>query len=143
MPSALPEGEGGFAHLLEEKSANAIYAAFMVAGQTLRGDEKTAVYRRLWETSKVSLPDEAVTYDITNQLGIKLVQKAKLEEAKVFHLAALEGRRRVLGDEHKKTLASLNNMVIILLKMENYQGELDYYQQALRGKGEGVGDDSS
>ena len=34
----------------------------------------------------------------------------KYEEAKVFYLAALEGQRRVLGEEQKHTLMALYNM---------------------------------
>ena len=97
-------------------------------------DEEIAEYRRLWEMAKVSLPDEAVTYNIANSLGIRMEDKVKYEEAKVFHLAALEGRTRVLGDEHKKTLGSLNNMGNLLHNMEDYEGALGYYQQALRVK---------
>ena len=41
----------------------------------------------------------------------------KYEEAKVFYLAALEGRRKVLGKEHKKTLMSLNNSAANLAKL--------------------------
>ena len=60
--------------------------------------------------AKVSLPDEAVTYDVANDLGLELRKKGVFEEAKVFYLAALAGRRRVLGGEHKNALESLNNM---------------------------------
>ena len=68
---------------------------------------------------KVSLPDEAVTCDIANQLGIELEMKGTYEEAKVYKLAALEGRRRLLGEEHKKTLASLNNMGNVFKEIED------------------------
>ena len=50
----------------------------------------------------------------------------------MFYLAALEGQRRVLGEEHKATFASLGDMGIILKKMGDYEGPLVYYQQALR-----------
>merc|ERR1719506_3274941 len=111
----------------------AVDAAFAVAGQIPSVDEKIMEYRRLWEMAKVSLPEEAVTYDIANSLGANLMEKGKYEEAKVSYLAALEGRRRVLGDEHKDTLDSRHKMGILLDKMEDYEGALDYYQQALRG----------
>ena len=62
--------------------------------------------------------------------GERLDDQGKYEEAKVFYLAALEGQRRVLGEEHKKTLPSLNSMGILLKKMEDYEGALGYYQQA-------------
>ena len=53
-------------------------------------------------------------------------------EVKVFYLAAFEGRRRVLGEEHKGTLDSLNNMGTVIHQMEDYEGALVYYQQALK-----------
>ena len=81
-------------------------------------DEGTAELRRLWEVAKVSLPYEVVTYSAANDLGAKLEKEGQYEEAKVIHLAALEGRRRVLGEEH--TLASLNNRGGVFLHMEDY-----------------------
>ena len=122
----------GFVCLLGEDSAQAANAALAVASQIPSDDEKIAEWRRLWEMAKVSLPEEAVTYDIANQLGGSLEFKGKYEEAKVFYLAALEGRRRVLGEEHKYTLASLNNMGNLLADMEDNQWSLSYFQQALR-----------
>ena len=83
--------------------------------------------------AKVSVPEEAVAYNIANSLGVVLdKRKGKYDEAKVFYLAALEGQRRVLGEEHKKTLDSLNNMGVILAMMKDYGEALSYYQQALR-----------
>ena len=61
-----------------------------------------------------------------------LYEKGKYEEVTVFYLAALEGQRRVLGEEHKKTLDSLNNMGNLLADMEDNQGSLSYFQQALK-----------
>ena len=76
--------------------------------------------------AKVSLPDEAVTFDINVR------KKGKYEEAKVLYLAALEGRRRVLREEHKNTFAPLGNLGIVLKNVEDYEVSMDYYQQALR-----------
>ena len=122
----------GFVRLLGEDSAKAVEAALAVASQIPSDDEEIAEYMQLWEMAKVSLPDEAVTYDIANNLGVVLYEKGKYEEAKVFWLTALEGRRRILGEEHMNTLTSLMNMGIILKNMKDYEGALDYYQQALR-----------
>ena len=80
---------------------------------------------------KVSLPDEAVTYDIANNLGEELRMKGEYDEAKVFFLAALEGGRLLVA-EHKKTLDSLNAMWVILHHMKDNAGAHGYYQQALR-----------
>ena len=82
----------GFVRLLGENSAKAVYAAFKVAGQLEDEDEMIAEYRRLWEMAKVSLPDEAITYDVANDLGEYLREKGEHEQVKVIHLAALEGR---------------------------------------------------
>ena len=48
---------------------------------------------------------EAGTYDVPNDLGDELDEKGQYEEAKVVYLAALEGYRRVLAEEHAHTLA--------------------------------------
>ena len=89
--------------LLGEDHAKSAYATYALVFQTAKDDERTAEFRSLWERVKVSLPEEAATYDVANDLGIELGEKGKLEEAKVLYLAALEGRRRVLGQEHKHT----------------------------------------
>ena len=123
----------GFVRLLGENSARAVYAAFKVDGQLEDEDEVIAEYRQLWEMAKVSLPDKAVTYDVSNELGMELRKKGIHEEAKVFYFAALEGHRRVLGEEKKLTLSSLNNIGVVLYHMKDYKGALDYYQEALKG----------
>ena len=58
-------------------------------------------------------------------------KRASTQQAKAFKLAALEGGRRVPGEEHNDTLASLNNMGWLLQLMKDWKGALDYYQQAL------------
>ena len=122
----------GFVCLLGEDSAKAVGAAFRLA--RVSNDEKITKYGRLWDTTKVFLPDEAVTYDVASQLGVELMRKRQFEDAKVIYLAALEGRRRVLGEWHNKTLDSLVFMGVVLRRMKDYEGALDYYQQALRGR---------
>ena len=122
----------GFVRLLEENSAKAVKAAFKVASQNPSVDEMITEYRRLWERAKVSLPVEVVTFDLANDLGCELDEKGQHEEAKVFYLAALVGRRRVLGEKHKDTLCTLNNLGIVLQMIQDWQGALDYFLQALR-----------
>ena len=90
--------------------------------------------------AKVSLLDVAVSYTIANDLGGRLYRKRQYEEAKEIHLAVLEGRRRVLGEERKDTCGSLNNMGSVLHNMKDYEGALDYYQQDSAG---GLGKDTS
>ena len=97
----------GFVSLLGGDSAKYVDAAYRVCNQTLHNDKgKIPELRRLWEIAKVSLPDEAVSYDIASQLGSKFADKRQFEEAKGLYFAALGGKRRVLGEEHDKALAS-------------------------------------
>lgn len=87
--------------LLGEESAKAVNAAYFVANQIPSHNERIAELRRLWETAKVSLPDEVVMYDIASQLGCQLGERGQFEEAKVFFLAALEENRSVLREEQR------------------------------------------
>ena len=102
-------------------------------------DECIAELRAIWERVKVSLPDEAVTYGVAHSLGEQLRKKGKLEEAKVIHLAALEGKRRVLGEEHKDTLGSLNNTG----PHEGLRRGARLLPTSTLGGREGVGEDTS
>ena len=120
----------GFSCLLGEDSAKSVRAAYSCCA-FLKGGKKILEIRRLWERAKVTLPDEAVTFDIASQLGIKLYRTGKYEEAKVLYLAALEGRWRLLGEEHKDTLMSLNNMGAVLYSLQDYGGAHHYFQLAL------------
>ena len=120
----------GFVLLLGEKSSKAVRAAFLFVGESAV-DEIIVEFRWLWEKAKVSLANEAVTCDIVKSLGIELYRKCcrkwQFEEAKVFYLAALEWRRRVLGEKNKDTLMSLYNFGNLLQHTEDYEGALDYY----------------
>jgi uncharacterized Ntn-hydrolase superfamily protein len=91
----------GFVRLLGGYSAKAVYAAVMVASRIRSKDEQIAELRRLWEMAKMSLPEDAVSFDIANSLGARLHDKGQFQDAKVLWLTALGGRRRVLGDAHK------------------------------------------
>ena len=73
---------------------------------------------------KVSLADEAVTYDIANDMGRRVVSKGQYEEANAFFLSAFEGQRRVLGKEHKDTLDLLNNLGSLHGMIDLYEGAL-------------------
>ena len=61
--------------LLDKCSDKALYAAFcLVRGSS---DDIIAEFRRIWETAKVLLPHEAVTYTIANNLGADLYDQGK------------------------------------------------------------------
>ena len=81
---------------------------------------------------KVTLPDEAVTYHVANELAGELRLKGQVEEEGVLS-RRLGGEEEVLGNEHKDTLDSLNKIGIVLGDSKDYTGALGYHQQALRG----------
>ena len=115
--------------------AKSFEATYLHVFETLHVDEKIVEFKRLWEMARISLLDEAITYKTANQRGGYLDgDKGHHEEAKAFYLAALKGRKRVLVDEHKETIGTLNNLGDALHSMKDYEGALDYYQKALRGK---------
>ena len=124
----------GFVRLLGEDHAKSVEATYSIVVQITWGDERIAGLRALLERVKVSLPDEAVSFDIANDLGNGFMEKGKHEETKVFYLTALEGRRSVLRAEHKKTLGSLYNLGLVLHFVEDYEGAQDYCQQGLKVK---------
>ena len=114
--------KGVFVRLLGKDHAETFKVTQSLLLQTTEGDEVLTGLRALWERVNVTLPDEPVSYDVANQFGRELRNEGKFEEAKVLWLAALEGRRRVLWEEHKDTLGSVMNMGIILTNMEDYEG---------------------
>ena len=100
----------GFVRLLREDHAKSVEVTKSLLYQTMRGGELIAELRALWERVKVFLPDETLSYDAATILGGGLEMKGQFEESKVLWLAALEGKRRILEGEDKRTLASLNNI---------------------------------
>ena len=61
-------------------------------------------------------------------MGILMYKQGKLEEAEPYYREVLEGRRRVLGDEHPETLRSIYNMGVTMIQ----QGKLDEAEALVR-----------
>jgi hypothetical protein len=55
-------------------------------------------------------------------------------EAESYWREALEGRRRVLGDEHPETLVSINNMGALLRDQDKLAEAETYWREALKGR---------
>jgi len=49
------------------------------------------------------------------------------------------GQEKVLGEDHKKTLGSLNNLGTVYHKMKDYEKALEYYERALKGREKTLG----
>ncbi len=65
----------------------------------------------------------------------------KFNEAEPYQREALEGRRRVLGDDHPDTLGSINNMGALLLAAGKSAEAEPYYRAAMEGHRRILGDD--
>ena len=58
----------------------------------------------------------------------------KLAEAEPYCREALESRRRVVGDDHRDTLQSINNMGLLLHSMGKRAEAEPYLREALEGQ---------
>ena len=64
-----------------------------------------------------------------------------LTEAQQYFREALEGGRRVLGDDHPDTLIWISNMGTLLMSMGKYTDAEPYNREALEGRRRVLGDD--
>jgi hypothetical protein len=64
-------------------------------------------------------------------MGILLWSQGRLAEAEPYSRKALEGRRRVLGDEHPDTLNSIHTMGVLLRSQGRLADAQPYYREAL------------
>jgi non-specific serine/threonine protein kinase/serine/threonine-protein kinase len=83
------------------------------------------------------------TLSSLNDVGFILQERGELDEAESYYREALDGCRRVLGDDHELTLTLINNMGFVLQE----RGELDdaesYYREGLDGCRRVLGDNHS
>ena len=73
-------------------------------------------------------------------MGFLLQSQGKLSEAEPYHREALDGRRRVLGNNHPDTLISTGSMDFLLRLQDKLSGAEPYYQEALQGSRRVLGD---
>jgi len=66
-------------------------------------------------------------------MGDLLYMQGKHEEAEVYYTEALEGRRRVLGDEHPDTLLSICNMGNLLYMQGKFDEAETHYTEWKEG----------
>jgi non-specific serine/threonine protein kinase/serine/threonine-protein kinase len=74
-------------------------------------------------------------------MGSVLQDQGKLDEAEKFYREALEGQRRVLGDDHEKTLSTINNMGSVLEAQRRFDEALVFHEEALERKRRVLGED--
>ena len=88
---------------------------------------------------------EDFTIIVFNGLNLRARGKAKLgtewlprdqekyKEAEQMHRQALEGLKKVLGEEHPNTLDSMNSLAIVLNNQGKYEKAEQMHRQALEG----------
>ncbi|MEO0483161.1 MAG: serine/threonine-protein kinase, partial [Planctomycetota bacterium] len=82
-----------------------------------------------------------VRAQLQQTLAIVLRDAGLLEAAEEPQRAALEGYRRVLGDEHRDTLGSISNMGFLLRAKGKFTEAEPYYREALEGYRRVLGDE--
>ena len=75
-----------------------------------------------------------------NALAIVLKNQGTHDEAEKNQRRALEGYRRVLGQEHPRTFESMGNLAVVLENQGKYAEAEQMYRQALELMEEGLGD---
>src|SRR5262245_43734888 len=74
-------------------------------------------------------------------MGFLLQRQGKLAEAEPFVREALERRRRILGDDHAQTLASISNLASLLRLQGHFTEAEPLFREVLERRRRTLGDD--
>jgi hypothetical protein len=74
-----------------------------------------------------------------NNLALVLQAQGNLEEARLLHVEALEGRRRVLGSDHPSTLTSMLNLGTLMSKLNDGEAAAALLRECFDGMQRGLG----
>ncbi|GMH80242.1 hypothetical protein TL16_g08463 [Triparma laevis f. inornata] len=97
----------------------------LIFARTCQG-ERIEKCRDLLKRCERALGEEnVVTLKTLNKLGCELAEKEEHEEAREVHERCLAGRMKVLGEDHKDTCATLNNLGLV------YNDGLKNHEKAL------------
>jgi len=97
-------------------------------------DVKIEKYSELLKKIERALGDENVVNLETHALGGSLDDNGQYEKAKEVWERYLAGRMKVVEEDNKDTLMTLNNLGATYHKLENYKKALEYYERALKAK---------
>ena len=97
--------------------------------------ERIEKFRDLVKRCERALGEEnVVSLEMLNSLGIELKENEEYEEAKEVYERCLLGQMKVLEEDHKDTLETLNNLGEVYSEgLKNYEKALEYYERALKG----------
>ena len=106
------EAKEGYEEQLGRKSEKAFHATYSLILITCSShSEVIKKLRDLLKRMERALgEDNVVTFDTLNELGERLRETNQYEEAITVHERCLTGKMKVLGEDHKDTLGTVNNL---------------------------------
>lgn len=125
----------GYEELQGSESENVLGVTY---GLTMATDvstgEKIEKLRDLVKRAEGALEKQnQVTLETLNSLGIRLKMNGQYKESKKVKERCLTVLLDVLGEQPKKTLASLGNLGNVYGSLQNWEKALEYYERALKG----------
>ncbi|GMH60067.1 hypothetical protein TrLO_g2220 [Triparma laevis f. longispina] len=135
----------GYEEQLGRESEKALLATLHLIRVTgVSGGEKFEEFRDMVKRMERVLGlENVVTLTALNALGSDLVHNnggdPEYEEAIKVQERCLAGRTKVLGEDHKETLGTFNNLGESYYGINNYEKALEYFERALRGKEQTLG----
>ena len=76
-----------------------------------------------------------------NNYAILLEKTGRMEEAEGMYRQVLEGRRKVLGEEHVDTLMSMNRLAALLMQTGRMEEAEGMFRQVLEVRRKVLGED--
>jgi tetratricopeptide (TPR) repeat protein len=103
----------GASHVKTLRSLNALAAAYMRSGTKDKMQQAQLLLIEAAATATRTLGEQDATFEILNNLGTTYFNQGNYARAGEVAAKVLEGQRRVLGEEHPKTLVSMRNVTAV------------------------------
>jgi hypothetical protein len=117
--------------LRDKKAFQAIYIRKNVPPEVLQVFSPLMFSNQKLSRHDYSGPDALAT---VNNLASLLLDLGKCEEAEALHRQAVEGRVKVLGEEHPSTLESVSNLALVLKDLGKHDEAEKFHRLALEGR---------
>ena len=97
-------------------------------------DQYVAHVQALQRHAKRYQVESTHLFDMSITIGSYLGAYGRFEEAEAMNRRALKGREKVLGVEHRDTLASVNNLALAFQQQGKYEEAEAMHRRALEGR---------
>ncbi|GMH87563.1 hypothetical protein TrVE_jg9523 [Triparma verrucosa] len=132
----------GYEELLGPDAEQTLQLTYkMMSADEMSDEEEIEKIGMILKRMKEKLGEDNLVYlETLGELGVTLMDNGKVEEAKEAILMCLAGQEKVLGDDHKDTMGTLNNLGCLYNdELEEYDMALEYYERALKGSEKAMG----